>query len=144
MKTLTIFLCLLGVGIFGFGFVEAKRDPFEPFIELDFSRGGEKPLPPLQRYQISQLKLTGIIGSEADGYRALMQDKTGEGFVIMEGSLVGSKGSTVKEIRRDRVITIEEYRDYLGKEKARQVVWRLSNAVNQRSISKAEGRKGSR
>ena len=52
MKTLTIFLCLLSVGIFSFALAEAKRDPFEPFIELDSPRGGERPLPPLQKYEI--------------------------------------------------------------------------------------------
>ena len=144
MKTLTIFLCLLSVGIFSFALAEAKRDPFEPFIELDSPRGGERPLPPLQKYEISQLKLIGIIGTEADGYRALVEDEAGGGFIIREGTIVGGKGSSVKEIRRDKVVILEKYRDYMGREKAREVLWTLSNVVNQSAVSKGQGRKGSR
>jgi Tfp pilus assembly protein PilP len=143
MKKVTIVLCLLGLGIFGFTGSEAKRDPFEPFIELKPPRNKEH-LSPLERYEISQLKLIGIIGNKSHGYRALVEDKAGVGFILTEGTLVGSRGSKVNQIRRDRVIILEKYRDSLGNEKAGKVVWRLSNAVDQSAVSKAQGRKGSR
>ncbi|NIO03163.1 MAG: hypothetical protein GTO13_00525, partial [Proteobacteria bacterium] len=110
-------------GIFGFTDSEAKRDPFEVFFELDPSEKEE--LTPLERYEISELKLIGIIGSKSQGYRALVEDKAGAGFILTKGTPIGSKGSTVKEIRRDKVTILEKYRDYMGREKVREVVWTL-------------------
>jgi Tfp pilus assembly protein PilP len=128
MKKVMIFLCVLGLGTFSFGMAEAKRDPFEPFVELNPPRG-KKELSPLERYELSQLKLIGIIGSDAQGYRALVEDDAGAGFILTEGTLVGSKGSAIKEIRRDKVIIMEKYRDYMGREKAREVVWTVHKSV---------------
>lgn len=138
MKMLTIFLCLLGLSICGMTDSETKRDPFEPFIELGSSRRKEK-ISPLERYEVHELKLMGIIGNEVQGYRALVEDKAGAGFILTEGTLIGSKGSTIKEIRRDKVIILEKYRDYMGREKVREVVWTLHFPVHQGSVSKGKG-----
>ena len=132
MKKGTVFLCLLAVGIFGSGIAEGRRDPFEPFVELKPPRG-KKELSPLERYELSQLKLIGIIGGYAQGYRALVEDKAAAGFILTEGTPIGSRGSSVKEIRKDKVIILDKYSDYMGREKAREVVWTLSSPLNQRS-----------
>jgi len=138
MKKPAIVLCLSILVIFGLSNSEAKRDPFKVFIELDPSPE-EESLSPLERYEISQLKLMGIIGSESQGYRALVEDRAGAGFILTEGMLIGSLGSTIKEIRRDRVIILEKYRDYLGKEKAREVLWTVNPPIHQSSMSREKG-----
>jgi Tfp pilus assembly protein PilP len=135
MKKLTTVLCLLGLAIFGFTDSEAKRDPFKVFFELDPS-GKKEELTPLERYEISELKLIGIIGSKSQGYRALVEDKAGAGFILTEGTLVGSGGSKVNEIRRDKVIIREKYRDYMGRQKVRKVVWTLHTPASVSSQGK--------
>ena len=137
MKKFTTVLCLLSLGIFTLTDSEAKRDPFKVFFELKPSHGKEE-LSPLERYEISELKLIGIIGSKAQGYRVLVEDKARAGFILTEGTLIGSEGSTVKAIQRDKVIILGKYRNYMGRQKVREVVWTLRTPVSLNSRSKTK------
>ena len=68
-----------------------KPDPFKPFI-LEVKRSREeadKALQPLQRYELSQLKLVAIIWN-IDNPRALVEDSTGKGYIITKGSYLGN------------------------------------------------------
>ena len=102
-----------------------KRDPFKPFITL----GPKKPiasarLTPLQRYDVSELKLVGILRGPT-GYRALVEDASGKGFIITKGTLIGHENGRVKEIRKDRVIITQTHKDIFGKIKEREISIRL-------------------
>ncbi len=105
-----------------------KRDPFRPFIRKEVA---VKPkgvvLSPLQRYDLSQLKLVAIIvGSGED--RAMVEDSEGKGYIIKKGTYIGNKFGRVKEILSDRVIVVEKYRDYLGRVRTREVILKLHPA----------------
>ena len=67
-----------------------KPDPFKPFIQLTPVKEGTRtvPLTPLQRYEISQLKLVAVI-SGAEGNVALVEDSAGKGFFLKRGTLIG-------------------------------------------------------
>jgi type IV pilus assembly protein PilP len=98
-----------------------KRDPFKPFITL----GPRKPvstarLTPLQRYDVSELKLVGILKGPG-GYRALMEDASGKGFIITKGTLIGRENGLVKEIHDDRVIIKQTHKDIFGQIKERKI-----------------------
>jgi Tfp pilus assembly protein PilP len=98
-----------------------KRDPFKPFITL----GPKKPiatarLTPLQRYEVSELRLVGILRGPA-GYRALVEDASGKGFIITKGTLIGRGNGRVKEIHDNRVIIEETYKDIFGQVKRRKI-----------------------
>lgn len=102
-----------------------KRDPFKPFIAL----GPKKPSPtarltPLQRYDVSELRLVGILKGRA-GYRALLEDATGKGFIITKGTLIGPENGVVKEIRNDRVVIKQTHKDIFGQIKEREISIRL-------------------
>jgi len=99
-----------------------KRDPFKPFIAIGPRKTVRKkaPLTPLQRYDVSELKLVGILKGPG-GYRALVEDASGKGFVIGKGTLIGPGDGRVKEIHENRVIIEETYRDIFGQIKRREI-----------------------
>jgi Tfp pilus assembly protein PilP len=99
-----------------------KRDPFKPFIALGPKKPGppKTPLTPLQRYDVSELKLVGILKGPK-GYQALVEDAGGKGFIIGKGTLIGRGDGRVKEIHENRVVIEETYKDIFGQIKRREI-----------------------
>ena len=99
-----------------------KPDPFKPFIQVSPVRGPRAaPLTPLQRYEISQLKLVAII-SAPEGNMALVEDSAGKGFFLKRGTLVGNSDGKVSKILKDRVIIEEVYQDAYGQGKSSETI----------------------
>jgi type IV pilus assembly protein PilP len=98
-----------------------KPDPFRPFIQLT-AKGSSKtgPLTPLQKYDISQLKLVAIISSPA-GNIALVEDVTGKGYFLKKGTWIGKNDGKVTKILKDQVIIEEVYQDIFGQTKANEI-----------------------
>jgi Tfp pilus assembly protein PilP len=92
-----------------------KPDPFKPFI-LASAAPEEAPtvvrrqLTPLQKMPLSEIQagLKAIIWGQL-GNKALVEDATGKGYVVQEGTYVGQHDGIVKKIYQDRII-VEEYR----------------------------------
>jgi type IV pilus assembly protein PilP len=92
-----------------------KPDPFKPFI-LASAATEEVPtvvrrqLTPLQKMPLSEIQagLKAIIWGQL-GNKALVEDATGKGYVVQEGTYVGQHDGIVKKIYQDRII-VEEYR----------------------------------
>ncbi|MBW2062411.1 MAG: pilus assembly protein PilP [Deltaproteobacteria bacterium] len=122
-------------------FVPADRnDPFLPIIspegpEITSAKKPGKPLTPLQKMELSSLKLVAIISNGKDA-RALLEDSTGMGYIIKAGTYVGTndgkvlgiypaetgvRGGLQEVVKPGRIEVIEEYRTYLGKKKTRVV-----------------------
>ena len=99
-----------------------KPDPFKPFIELTPVREKVRttPLTPLQKYDISQLKLVAIISSP-EGNVALVEDTAGRGYFIKRGTEIGKNEGKVTKILKDRVIIEELYLDVSGQAKKSEV-----------------------
>jgi len=106
-----------------------KRDPFLPYLAR---RGpGPGPIPiecpkqtPLERYDLSQLKLVGIIWDIKEP-RAMLEDSGGLGFVVKAGTSIGSNCGKVKAIKPREIVIEETYADIYGEKKSRQVPLRL-------------------
>jgi type IV pilus assembly protein PilP len=98
-----------------------KADPFKPFIQLT-SQGSSKyaPLTPLQKYDISQLKLVAIIITPG-GNTALVEDTTGKGYFLKKGTGIGKNDGRVTKILKDKVIIEETYQDVLGQTKTNEI-----------------------
>lgn len=100
-----------------------KPDPFKPFIQMtsnkEYSRN--TPLSPLQKYEISQLKLVAIIVAP-EGNIAMVEDLLGKGFFIKKGTAIGKNDGKVKKILMDKVIVEEEYEDSLGQKKMNEIL----------------------
>jgi len=102
-----------------------KIDPFEPlFKEKAVSvkkKKGKKRIPrtPLERIDLSQLKLVGIILASS-GNRALVEESSGKGYVIKKGTYIGVNSGKVVKIKKEKVVVEEEFEDVFGKSKLRQ------------------------
>lgn len=102
---------------------KGKPDPFlPPSSRLQQSELPKKrvrkhrlPLTPLQKVDLSQLKLVGIIVSPT-GNKALVEEPSGKGYVITRGTYVGPNFGRVKRILSDRVIVEEEVEDFFSGE----------------------------
>ena len=104
-----------------------KVDPFEPLflskskkkqdVQDDaapthvIDEGHDKG--PLENFELSQLKLTGIICA-SDRNIALVQEASGKGYVINKGTRIGTKGGKVSDILKDKIIVGEKMRDNKG------------------------------
>lgn len=94
-----------------------RRDPFRPFNsetgEVDLS------LPPLQRYEIGQLKVTAILAdiTGSGGRTAIVEDATGRGYPVKKGVKIGNRKGVVVAIDEDKVHVLEIIKDFTGKEK---------------------------
>jgi type IV pilus assembly protein PilP len=92
-----------------------KPDPFKPFILASRPQEAVTPkvvrqLTPLQKMALSEIQtgLKAIIWGQL-GNKALVEDATGKGYVVQEGTYVGQHNGIVKRIYEDRIV-VEEYK----------------------------------
>lgn len=107
-----------------------KIDPFEPlFREKPIETKERKlkkrtPRTPLERIDLSQLKLVGIILASS-GNRALVEEASGKGYVIKKGTYIGMNAGKVVDIQKETVTVEEEFEDIYGKISVRQRALKL-------------------
>lgn len=102
---------------------KGRFDPFEPLFKEEpeapvaQSKKSERkrrvPQTPLERIALSQLKLSAIIRAPS-GNRALVEDATGKGYVVTNGTYIGLNSGKVVQITKDRVVIEEEIENVLG------------------------------
>ena len=98
-----------------------KGDPFRPFIQLTPEKAPKSAfLTPLQKYDISQLRLVAII-TLPEGSVGLVEDQQGRGYFLKRGTVIGRHDGKVKAIHKDRVIIEEAYSDVLGQGKVNEI-----------------------
>jgi type IV pilus assembly protein PilP len=97
-----------------------KPDPFKSFIlaaaaQEEAPKVVRRQLTPLQKMPLSEIEsgLKAIIWGQL-GSKALVEDATGKGYVVQEGTYVGQHDGIVKKIYEDRIV-VEEYRRDPGK-----------------------------
>jgi type IV pilus assembly protein PilP len=116
-----------------------KADPFRPLFATEAPervmpvkqkvKRPRVPLTPLQRIELSNLKLVGVIMS-ASGNKAMVEEPSGKGYIISRGTYVGTNFGRVKQILKDRVVVEEKIKDYLsGETKIRPKELRLQKKV---------------
>jgi Tfp pilus assembly protein PilP len=87
-----------------------KRDPFVSFIKVEERRKaavGIASLPPLQRYELGELKFVGVIWTKK-GARGLVEDAEGKGYSVMVGTRIGRSGGVVSRITGKEIFVREE------------------------------------
>ena len=99
---------------------KGKIDPFEPLFRekpvvaaKKSKRKKRTPRTPLEKIDISQLKLVAIVLADS-GNRALVEESSGKGYVVKKGTYMGTNSGKVIRIEKDKVIVAEEYEDYRG------------------------------
>ena len=112
---------------------EGKHDPFRPFIEAlarTQQPRPEIPLTPLQKYNISQLKLVGIIKGAKES-KALIQDPSNKGYIVTTGTLIGPNWGRVTEIYPTHIVIEEELKDPLGRSKKQKITVKLQSPATE-------------
>jgi len=105
-------------------------DPFRPIEAIaitgksDAPKEPVKPLTPLQKMELSQLKLVAIVLADQNT-RALVEDASGLGYILEIGTLIGRRDGQVVAIHSDGVDVEETYKDYLGNVKTRVSTMKL-------------------
>jgi len=90
--------------------VSGRRDPFMPYtspkaVSLDEEDGV---ISPLQRFDLDQLKLIGIIW-DTKKPKAMFLDPSGKGYIVGKLDKVGRNRGYVAEIREGEVIILERF-----------------------------------
>jgi type IV pilus assembly protein PilP len=107
-----------------------KIDPFQPLFQekpalaTKEKRKKRQPQTPLERIDISQLKLVAIILASS-GNRAMVEESSGKGYVIKEGTYIGTNSGKVVNIKKETVVVEEEFEDAYGKVATRQREFKL-------------------
>ncbi|GAK52827.1 putative Type IV pilus assembly protein PilP [Candidatus Moduliflexus flocculans] len=99
-----------------------RREPFDPLIKEVVSKNEDPVLPPnpeeqkmpLQKFEVNQLKITGIVmGSFGDYARVVAPD--GKSYTVNVGTLVGTHEGEVSSITDNAVVVREIIRYESGK-----------------------------
>lgn len=110
----------------------SKRDPFRPWtLKTKVSRRPRESLSPLERYELGQLKLVGIVWDIKEP-RAMVEDGAGLGYIIKIGTPIGTNEGKVKTIRPNEVVIEERYADFYGDTKTREVKIKLAREQEMR------------
>ena len=104
-----------------------KTDPFKSFIaeqeEMD-EKARRKPKTYLETLDLSQLELIAIIVG-AKGNFAMVKDSKGTGHVIQKGTSIGTNGGFVERITEKEVVIREEFKDFKGTVKYKDIAKKL-------------------
>jgi type IV pilus assembly protein PilP len=100
---------------------KGRRDPFDSLVkakplvpELRRVRiDPDRPQGPLERFDISALKLVGILWGDL-GRRALIRAPDDKGYFVTVGMYMGQNGGQVIGVEDDRLILEEKYEDAEG------------------------------
>lgn len=101
------------------------RDPFRPMtLQTRVVSRRRANLSPLERFELSQLKLVGIVWDIKEP-RAMVEDSRGLGYTIKVGTAIGNNGGKVKAIQRNQIVIEETLVDVAGAQKTRNVSLKL-------------------
>ncbi len=101
-----------------------RRDPFQSVVNSQ-SLGKQArifgSLPPLQRKDISDLKLIGIVWGSF-GPRAIITTSSGKGYTVRIGTRIGLNRGVIKEITQNEVLIEETILNVFGEPRKSEVV----------------------
>jgi type IV pilus assembly protein PilP len=100
------------------------RDPFRSF-EWERDKLAETEVRgPLEEFDVSQLSVVGVVWNVGNA-RALIQDPSGQGFIVSEGARVGKNDGRIIKIDDSVVIVKETYVDLMGQESTKDIELRI-------------------
>jgi type IV pilus assembly protein PilP len=98
-----------------------RRDPFAPLISKTEIKERAGSRPPLERYNISEFKLTGIVWG-GFGYNAMVEGPDGKGYFVRVGTVIGPNKGMIKKISKDTMVIEEKFKNFTGKIERKQIV----------------------
>jgi len=120
--------------------METLRDPFASYLALVARRGRQalterqsrlasRSREPLESFDLSTLNLVAIMHMGKDRI-AMIEDKTGKGYIIRRGNYMGKNNGRIEKITDDSVFLVEQVLNPAGDVVDRQVTLTLKE-VNQ-------------
>ncbi len=101
-----------------------RRDPFAPIITKEEKKAKAGDRPPLERYNLSEFKLTGLIW-QGFGYNALVEGPDGKGYVVRVGTIMGPNRGVVKKITQEKMVIEEKFKNFSGGTERKEIVIEL-------------------
>jgi type IV pilus assembly protein PilP len=101
-----------------------RRDPFAPIIMKEEKQAKSGDRPPLERYNLYEFKLTGVIW-EGFGYNALIEGPDGKGYLVRAGTVIGPNKGVVKKITQSTMVIEEKFKNFSGGTERKEIVIEL-------------------
>ncbi len=94
---------------------EGRRDPFFPLtvIKRPVGNDSDEPLTPLQKYELQQYRLIGVIVGK-DAPRAMVVAPDGKSYILKNGVKIGKNNGVVVGITENVIQVEEKYYDFSG------------------------------
>lgn len=103
-----------------------KRDPFSPLIVKEDRKALTGERPPLERYNIFEFKLSGIVWG-GFGYSAMVEGPDGKGYFAHVGTIIGQNKGIVKKITQYTMVIEEKFKTISGETDKKEIVLELRN-----------------
>ena len=100
-----------------------KRDPFAPLVVKGAAKPS-RPLPPLERFNVVEFKLTGVVWGGL-GYNAMLESPDGKGYFVHVGTVIGPNKGVVKKITQQSVVVEEKFKTETGAIDHKEIVLQL-------------------
>lgn len=98
-----------------------RRDPFTPLITKQETKAKLGARPPLERHNINEFKLTGIVWG-GFGYNAMLEGPDGKGYFVRVGTIIGPNRGVIKKITKDAMVIEEKFKTSLGATERKEIV----------------------
>jgi type IV pilus assembly protein PilP len=99
---------------------EGRRDPFAPIVSKQEKKASLGDRPPLERYNISEFKLSAIIWG-GFGYNAMLEGPDGKGYFIRVGTILGPNRGVVKKITQNMIVIEEKFKNAMGETERKEI-----------------------
>lgn len=103
---------------------EGKRDPFRSFVLDQSNRVAEEERGPLEQFDVSQLTVVAVVWGTGRA-RAMVEDPSGRGYIIQEGTPIGKNDGYVVRISDNSVLVEETYVDFSGEKTNNEIEMRV-------------------
>ncbi len=93
---------------------EGRRDPFVPLSRIRKPLGNtEEPATPLQKYDLVQFKLVGVIVGKGQS-KAMVVAPDGKSYILAKGVKIGKNNGVIIDISSEAIRVEEKYYDFSG------------------------------
>lgn len=103
---------------------EGKRDPFRSFVLDQSNRVAAEERGPLEQFDVSQLTVVAVVWGTGRA-RAMVEDPSGRGYIIQEGTPIGKNDGYVVRISDNSVLVEETYVDFSGEKTNNEIEMRV-------------------
>lgn len=101
------------------------RDPFVPLLQVKTPVLGKKaPLTPLQKFDLQQFRILGIIVGKGEP-TAMLSVPGGKSYIVRKGVKIGKNNGVITRITTDGIYVREKYYDFSGAVRVNEQVIKL-------------------